>query len=225
MGEFSEVLRHKVLSWLTDHVPQSRVNHILRVEQLAISLAQLHDLDVDQAAQAGLMHDLAKYFKSKKLLKLAKKEGLPLDPVYEANPHLLHADVGAIVAKKEFGIKDTEVLAAIANHTLGKPGMSPISCVVFLADSLEPERGDTLELRTLRQASQQDLAQAVWMTCDYTLKRLVESRRLIHPRVLQTRNWFLQQSRQQSKLGSHSASKLGQDASVPSPSPKISLVS
>lgn len=162
---------------------------------MAIALAQLHSLDVDRAAQAGLMHDLAKYFKSPKLLEMARMENLSLDPVDEANPHLLHADVGAIVARDEFGITDQEVLAAIADHTLGRPGMSPLSCVVFLADTLEPGRGDTTELNLLRQVSQQNLNQAVWMTCNYTLKHLIETHRLIHPRALQTRNWFMQQTR------------------------------
>lgn len=192
MGEFSGILRQHVLSWLADNVPEPRLNHILRVEQMAIALAQTHELDVNKAAQAGLMHDLAKYFKPQTLLTMARQEGLPIDPVDEINPHLLHADVGAIVARDTFGIQDEDVLAAIANHTLGRPGMTPISCVVFLADTLEPGRGDTPELNALRQVSQQNLHQAVWLTCDYTLNYLMATHRLIHPRALQTRNWFVQ---------------------------------
>lgn len=191
MGEFSGALRQQILNWLADHVPESRLIHILSVEQTAIALAQQHGLNVKKAAQAGLMHDLAKYFKPQKLLQMAQTEGLSLDPVDRANPHLLHAEVGAIVARDQFGIQDEEVLQAIANHTLGRPGMSPLSCVVFLADSLEPGRGNTSELNALRQISQQDLLQAVWMTCDASIQDLVAKRRLIHPRTMLTRNWFL----------------------------------
>lgn len=193
MGEFSGILRQRVLSWLADHVPESRVNHVLRVEQMAIALAHDHRLEADKAAQAGLMHDLAKYFNPQTLLEMARREGLPLDPVDVANPHLLHADVSAIVARDQFAIDDPEILQAIANHTLGRPEMGALSCVVFLADSLEPGRGDSPELNRLRQISRESLPQAVWMTCDYTLKHLIEARRLVHPRALQTRNWFLQQ--------------------------------
>jgi predicted HD superfamily hydrolase involved in NAD metabolism len=191
MGEFSGALRQQILDWLAGHVPESRLIHILAVEQLAIALAQRHGLAVEKAAQAGLMHDLAKCFKPQKLLQMAQAEGLSLAPVDRANPHLLHADVGAIVARNQFGIQDEEVLEAIANHTLGRPGMSPLSCVVFLADSLEPGRGDTPELNALRDASQQNLSQAVWMTCDASILELVAKRRLIHPRTVLTRNWFL----------------------------------
>lgn len=188
------VQREQVLSWLAINVPDSRIKHILRVEQTAIELAQHHGLDVEKAAEAGLMHDLAKYFKPQRLLEMAQAEGLEIDPVEAANPHLLHAPVGAIVARDEFGVEDEEVLQAIGDHTLGRPGMGLLSCVVFLADSLEPGRGDNPELETLRQSSLQDLHQAVYLTCNYSLKHFLDTHRLIHPRTVLTRNWFLKRS-------------------------------
>lgn len=184
-------LRDRVIQWLEKHVPASRLQHILRVEQLSVELAQRHGLDPVQAAQAGLMHDLAKFFKPQRLLQMADAEGLPLDPVDVANPHLLHAFVGAIVARDEFGIYDEAVLDAIRHHTLGCPGMSGLSCVVFLADSLEPGRGDTPELVALRQSSHQDLYRAVWLTCDESLRYLLSRSQQIHPRMVLTRNWAL----------------------------------
>ncbi|MBW4577944.1 MAG: bis(5'-nucleosyl)-tetraphosphatase (symmetrical) YqeK [Tildeniella nuda ZEHNDER 1965/U140] len=184
-------LRDRIIRWLQRNVPISRLQHILRVEQCSIELAQCHQLDQAQAAQAGLMHDLAKFFKPQRLLQMAQAEGIVLDPVDMANPHLLHAAVGAIVARDEFGIQDEAVLDAIRNHTLGCPGMSALSCVVFLADSLEPGRGDTPELDVLRQSSQQDLYRAVWLTCDESLRYLLSRAQQIHPRMVLTRNWAL----------------------------------
>lgn len=184
--------RDRVLAWLADNVPTSRVRHILGVEQTAVELARHHDLDMEKAATAGLMHDLAKYFKPQQLLEMAKQEKLEIDPVLEANPHLLHANVSAIVARNQFGNYDEEVLDAIRHHTLGEPGMSLLSCAVFLADKLEPGRGNNAELAALRQMSRLDIYQAVWLTCDYSLKLLLETRSLIHPRMILTRNWALQ---------------------------------
>ncbi|PLZ85301.1 phosphohydrolase [Fischerella thermalis CCMEE 5198] len=188
-------MRQKVLAWLAENVPSSRINHILRVEQMAVELAQHYQLDREKAATAGLMHDLAKYFQSKKLLQMAELAGLEIDEVMVASPHLLHADVSAIVARESFGVQDEEVLQAISNHTLGRPGMSPLSCIVFLADTLEPGRGDSAELQALRKTSFANLERAVWLTCDYTFKFLLESPSLIHPRAVATRNWFLQKSK------------------------------
>ena len=186
------VNRDRVLTWLAENVPESRLNHVLRVEEMAANLARHHHIEVEKAAIAGLMHDLAKYFRPQKLLEMARAKNLHIDPVSEANPHLLHADVGAIVARDTFGVEDEEILRGIANHTLGSPGMDRLSCIVFLADSLEPGRGNTPELEALRKLSYQDLAQAVWKTSDYALKYLLENRRLIHPQTIATRNWFLQ---------------------------------
>jgi predicted HD superfamily hydrolase involved in NAD metabolism len=184
-------VREKVLAWLSENVPPKRIQHILGVEQMAIELAGHYQLDTHTAAQAGLMHDLAKYFKPQRLLELARAEGLPLDEVDIATPHLLHADVSAIVARDEFGITDPEILHAIADHTLGRPEMSPMSCIIFLADTLEAGRGDTEELQSLRQLSYQNLHRAVWHTCDYSLQYLLSTRCLIHPRTIRTRNWAM----------------------------------
>lgn len=190
-------LRERVLPWLAEQVPPSRVKHILGVEQMAKDLALHYHLDANKAAKAGLMHDLAKYFKSEKLLEMARAERMELNEVDLSNPHLLHADASAIVARETFGIEDAEVLAAIADHTLGRPYMSQLSCIVFLADALEPGRGDSPELEKLRQLSREDLYQAVWQTCDYSLKFLLSKRLLIHPRTIQTRNWALEMSKNQ----------------------------
>lgn len=194
MGFSSKPLRPAVLDWLEANVPPQRLQHILRVEALAVVLAQRHGLCPEAAAQAGLMHDLAKCFKRQRLLETAQREGLSLDPVDQLNPHLLHAAVGAVVARDRFDVQDPSILGAIANHTLGSPGMDLLSCVVFLADTLEPGRGDTEPLRALRQLSQENLAAAVYRTCDYTLAQLIDQRRPIHPRAIATRNWFLRVS-------------------------------
>lgn len=182
-------MRDQVLTWLADNVPASRLQHILGVEEMSVELAKHYHLDVEKAAQAGLMHDLAKYFKPDLLLQMARAAKIEVDPICEATPHLLHADVSAIVARDKFGVEDDAVLEAIALHTLGRPGMSDLSCVVFIADTLEPGRGNTPQLEALRHLSRQDLHKALWLTCDYCLKFLLDSRCLIHPRTILTRNW------------------------------------
>lgn len=184
--------RSAVLKWLQANVPKARIQHILRVETYAQELAAQHALDVDKSAQAALLHDLAKYFKPEKLLSIAQAEGISIDLVLAANPRLLHAEVGAIVARDQFQVEDPEILDGIRNHTLGQPQMSPLSCVIFLADSLEPGRGDQAELKQLRKVCASNLYQGVWLTCDFTMSRLIQNRKLIHPRMIMTRNWALQ---------------------------------
>ena len=130
-------MREQVLTYLSQNVPSERLNHILRVEQTAADLAAVYDLDQQKAATAGLMHDLAKCFKPQRLLHIARQKGLILDEIFEANPHLLHADVSVILARGTFAVSNTQFLNTIACHTLGKPDMNPLSCIVFLADSVK----------------------------------------------------------------------------------------
>ncbi len=191
----SRAKRAEVVAWLEQSVPSSRFQHILGVEAMARDLAQCHGVSPDLAERAGLMHDLAKCFRPKELLRRAIAANLPLDPVLEATPHLLHADVGALVAQEQFGETHPEVLDAIRNHTLGQRDMSVLSCVVYLADALEPNRGDTPELRALRRISTTHLFQAVWAVADASIRHLLDRPALIHPRTLQTRNWAFQQTR------------------------------
>ncbi|MEM6752216.1 MAG: bis(5'-nucleosyl)-tetraphosphatase (symmetrical) YqeK [Cyanobacteria bacterium P01_C01_bin.38] len=121
---------------------------------------------------------------------IAQEQGSILDEILSANPHLLHADVSAIVARNTFAVLDTQMLNDIACHTLGRPNMSPLSCIVFLADSIESGRGNTASLQALNQISQENIDKAVYLACDRTLKKLLDSPRLIHPRLIATRNKF-----------------------------------
>ncbi|WP_036478020.1 bis(5'-nucleosyl)-tetraphosphatase (symmetrical) YqeK [Myxosarcina sp. GI1] len=189
-------MRDRVIAWLKNNVSSRRLQHILGVEQTCIELARCHNLDTDKAATAGLMHDLAKFFPPDKLLKMAAGDGMSVDEICAANPHLLHAEVGAIVARKEFAIEDSEILAAIANHTLGNSQMSELSCVVYIADVIEPNRGDSIELRNLRKVACQNLYQCVRQSSDYSIKHLLDRAKTIHPRTISMRNWALAKEKQ-----------------------------
>ena len=184
--------RDVVIEWLERNVPSARVQHILGVEQMAKELARLHQANEEKAQIAGLMHDLAKYFPADKLLTLAQEKSIPIDRICAVRPHLLHADVSAIVAKETFAVKDEEILSAIAQHTLGNAEMSKTSCIVFVADKLEPNRGDTPELKAMREATGENLYRGVYQVCDLAIKKLMQKGRPIHPRTVATRNWAMQ---------------------------------
>ncbi len=74
--------------------------------------------------------------------------------------------------------------------------MSKLSCVVFIADALEPNRGDNTELNNLRAVAKENLYKCVQQTSDYSLKYLVDRQKIIHPRAILTRNWALAKARE-----------------------------
>jgi predicted HD superfamily hydrolase involved in NAD metabolism len=188
--------REKIISWLQKNVSEHRLQHILGVEKMSRELAVCHGVDPEKAARAGLMHDLAKFFPPAKLLAMAEAEGLEIDPICRTNPHLLHANVSAIVARDEFGVEDAELLESIANHTLGRVQMSILSCIIFVADVLEPNRGGTEELKAMRRVSKKNIYRGLEQTCDYSLRYLLGHHLIIHPQTVLTRNWALSMARQ-----------------------------
>ena len=66
-------------------------------------------------------------------------------------PVLLHAKIGADLARREFGVTDADTLAAIQTHTVAVPGMSDLQKILFLADTFEPTR--RFDGRTLLEAA------------------------------------------------------------------------
>ena len=62
----------------------------------------------------------------------------------------------AILARTQWGVEDEAVLSAIACHTAGKPGMSRLDKIVYLADMTSAER-DWPGVNKLRRLERKDL--------------------------------------------------------------------
>ena len=51
-----------------------------------------------------------------------------------------HAKYGAWLARHKYQIEDSEILNAIACHTTGKPEMTVLDKILYIADYIEPRR-------------------------------------------------------------------------------------
>ena len=161
---------------LTKH----RFRHTLGVRDTSERLARIHGLDAAAARVAGLLHDAAKCLPEKEQRRLAA--GLA-DEGELANPELLHAPAGAVVAKETFGVRDEEILAAIRCHTLGGSEMTGLMLAVFVADFIEPGREDFPGLAEARALAGTDLRAAASKCAQLTKKHLEETGRAVHPRM------------------------------------------
>ena len=65
---------------------------------------------------------------------------MPIEAFERANPIVLHARLGAELARDWFGVTDEAILSAIRKHTVAAATMSPLDEIVYLADGLEPGR-------------------------------------------------------------------------------------
>lgn len=148
-------LRAKVMPYLTG----KRVAHVLGCENEAVSLANRWGEDPERAAVAGILHDITKKLSAEEQLKLCEKYGIINDAAEVANPKLLHAKTGAAFARELFGIED-DIYGAIRWHTTGKPDMTLLEKIIYLADFVEPTR-DFPGVEELREVCFEDIDAAM----------------------------------------------------------------
>lgn len=150
----------------------NRYLHSLGVSYTAANLAMRYGCDMKNAQVAGILHDCAKHYDEEQLLHFCEGQGIPISEAERKQPFLLHAKVGAVLAETEYGIEDSEITQAIRFHTTGKPDMSVLESIVFLADYIEPSRKMIPGLPEIRKQAYIHLEQAVYMTLSNTLKYL-----------------------------------------------------
>ena len=158
-----------------------RYQHTLGVMFTAASLAMCYGEDVGKAQLAGLLHDCAKCIPNDKKLKLCSKYHLEVSQLERETPSLLHARLGAELARDEYGIDDEEIISAICWHTTGKPEMTLLEKIIYVADYIEPMRWKADRLTEIRALSFSDLDRAVYMTMEDTLAYLQSSTDKVDP--------------------------------------------
>ncbi|HZK24244.1 MAG TPA: bis(5'-nucleosyl)-tetraphosphatase (symmetrical) YqeK [Oscillospiraceae bacterium] len=163
--------------------------HCAGVAQTAADLAVLLGCDCQKARLAGWLHDCAREWPAEKLFAFAAHNHIAVDRYTQRAPVILHAPVGAVVAKK-WGITDREILAAIRKHTLGEPEMTTLEQLVYLADKIEPHRSYP-GVEALRDLAQQNFQQALIQASANSISYLLEKRQLVHPQALAFWNWLV----------------------------------
>lgn len=167
-----------------------RKEHTLSVVKEAVNIAQKYGADIFKVEIAGLLHDYARNYKYDKLLEIVENNNIKIDKWEKEIPALLHSPVGAFLAKKEFEVEDKEILNAIRYHTIGRPEMSIIEKIIFVADVIESNR-DFPGVDLIRNEVEKDLDEAVILVCDFTISYNIKRKRVIHPNTVLTRNSLL----------------------------------
>ena len=149
---------HKTLTGLTpdelrpialSYLKPKRMPHVLGTEQEAVRLVRRYGGDETQARIAALLHDCTKKLDMPEQLALCAQYGIELDELEQKALKLLHSKTGAAIARDVFGVEDA-VYDAIWYHTTGKPDMTRLEKIIYLADYIEPSR-DFDGVETLRQ--------------------------------------------------------------------------
>jgi len=146
---YEYIIRHRLygaraeLDWLREKghamLKPKRVPHVIGCEQEAVRLAKRWGEDEYNAAAAGILHDITKKLNVREQLLLCDKYGIIIDMSVPGSDKTLHQITGAAVAYDEFGVCE-EIRDAIRWHTTGKPDMTTLEKILYLADYIEPNR-------------------------------------------------------------------------------------
>ncbi|MBI2996456.1 MAG: bis(5'-nucleosyl)-tetraphosphatase (symmetrical) YqeK [Candidatus Melainabacteria bacterium] len=184
-------LKPEIESWLKQNVSEDRFSHIVRVVKTAKRYAKKLELDRYKAELSAWLHDIAKELPDEKLLEIAKQKNIDLDEVDYNMPHILHARVGAEIAKEKFGINDEDVLSGIRCHTLAEPDMGKIGMLIYLADATEPGREKKFAAPVRKIFKEKGLKAAILLAIDKKILDVIERNKKVHPLTIKARNWLL----------------------------------
>lgn len=149
-----------------------RYEHTIGVTYTAIALAMCYGYDFKKAEIAGLLHDCAKSIPDEKKLYECIKYNISITEVERKNPYLLHAKLGAFLAMDKYKIEDKDIINAILNHTTGKPAMSFLDKIIYVADYIEPRRDQAPNLDEIRKIAFKDLDLALYLILKDTMEYL-----------------------------------------------------
>ena len=125
------------LDWLRakghEMLKPKRIPHVVGCEEEAVRLAQRWGEDVYDAAAAGILHDITKRLSVDEQLILCDKYDIIIDMSVGGADKTLHQITGAAVAYHEFGVSE-KIRDAIRWHTTGKPDMTVLEKIIYLAD-------------------------------------------------------------------------------------------
>ncbi len=174
-----------------------RYRHTIGVADTAEMLAERYaandDSFISSSRQAGLLHDNAKYFTDAEQVALCDAYGIELTSTERENPSLIHGKLGAYLAEHRYGVKDEDILNAIRYHTVGRPRMSLMEKIIYIADYIEPGRvipGALHPLEEIRILVTQDLDKALVFVIENTIDYLQKTGRTIDEASLATLQYY-----------------------------------
>lgn len=175
---------------LKEKLPEKRFEHSVGVEYTAGTLAFLYGVDCEKAMIAGLLHDCAKYVPNDKKIHKCEKRGILISESEYRNPDLLHAKLSAVYAKEKYGVMDEEILSAIECHTTGKPAMTTLEKIIYIADFIEPNRNMLPDMDIIRKEAYIDLNQCLLHILHNILNHLYKKGAAIDPLTQETYDYY-----------------------------------
>ena len=185
-----KLTRIDLIRTLEQELNYKRFVHTLAVAGTAASLAMCYGADIEKAEIAGLLHDCAKCLDVRKMQRLCEKAGLEISPYERSSGSLLHSKAGSVLAAEKYGVTDPDLLNAIRYHTTGRPGMSLLEKIIFVADYIEPGRFSAKNLPLVRKMAFADIDEALLKILYDTLVYLNSTGNTVDPMTQKTYDYY-----------------------------------
>lgn len=185
-----KLTRIDLIRTLEQELNYKRFVHTLAVAGTAASLAMCYGADIEKAEIAGLLHDCAKCLDVRKMQRLCEKAGLEISPYERSSGSLLHSKAGSVLAAEKYGVTDPDLLNAIRFHTTGRPGMSLLEKIIFVADYIEPGRFSAKNLPLVRKMAFADIDEALLKILYDTLVYLNSTGNTVDPMTQKTYDYY-----------------------------------
>jgi len=184
-----------ICEYIEKNFSEKRKIHTEGVRQTAIALArQYGNAEADpeelvrKAELAALYHDLYRGVSVDVMNYYVKH--LELDEKrYRNNPNLAHGKIAAVVIQRDFGVTDPDIIQAVSYHTTGRPEMSLLEKIIYIADAIEPNRFYP-GVDALRETAAEDLDRAVLQSLTNTINFVRGENRYLDEDTVLAKEYF-----------------------------------
>ena len=110
------------------------------MRKLAVKLAKAHGADEKESSAGRAAARYRKGAAADRLLQIFTENAIIAGNAAQRPAPVWHGAAAAILAQTQYGVDDGEILSAIRCHTTGRPGMTKLDKIIYLADMASYER-------------------------------------------------------------------------------------
>ena len=178
--------------YIEKNFSEKRKIHTEGVRQTAMKLAEKFGEGnpelVEKAELAALYHDMYRGVPVDVLNYYVKHLNLD-EKRYKDNANLAHGKIAAIVIQRDFDEKDQDIINAVSYHTTGRPEMSLLEKIIYIADAVEPNRSYP-GVQNLRQILEYDLDKAVLQSLTNTINYVRSEKKFLDEDTVLAKEYF-----------------------------------
>ena len=181
-----------ICEYIEKNFSEKRKIHTEGVRQTAMKLAEKFGEGnpelVEKAELAALYHDMYRGVPVDVLNYYVKHLNLD-EKRYKDNANLAHGKIAAIVIQRDFDEKDQDIINAVSYHTTGRPEMSLLEKIIYIADAVEPNRSYP-GVQNLRQILEYDLDKAVLQSLTNTINYVRSEKKFLDEDTVLAKEYF-----------------------------------